>query len=517
MNAVFTLIKSNLVKQMRRNQFALIIIIGVAIAYFCVPSPSAGYEVFYLGGVRGVYNSAYLGAMASAVSMLVLWLPGFYLLRSQISEDERLKLGQVIASKPISKLRYIAGKAVANCGVLMVMELIFIAAFIAMQFIRGESAQLNLWGYLNPFLQVTLPYIILLSSLTVLFDVVPFLKGVFGNIMAFVFWIILLPLSLENPGNMQLDLFGINRIMRGMLQEAARSYPGISQTAVGFGYNTLSGVRPTFVWNGLDASGAFLYTRLVWVLAAFAVLLVAAAVWGRFRLTPKTECKKQPARPEMPKRQVQTRFCFTAVRTGRFNPLRLIAGEVKSMIAGFPLWWYLLVVTGIIVSALVPVAEYYYVFTLFLLLLMPVWSRMGNRDRLLGTLPLVGCRCSATIRWAITLVSGVVITTGASTGFIFRLALEGRMANLAAFLVGVLFITNLGLALGTLTHSRVPFEGLFIVWYYMGAIQNLPGFDFFGLQGVNTAVYLLITAVLMLVGFGTALLKEKHVLTYASR
>ena len=61
----FQLIKLNLIKQTRRRSFALILLISVFLGWLCVPAANDSYEIFYMDGVRGIYNSAWLGAIAS--------------------------------------------------------------------------------------------------------------------------------------------------------------------------------------------------------------------------------------------------------------------------------------------------------------------------------------------------------------------------------------------------------------------------------------------------------------------
>lgn len=145
--------------------------------------PSSGYQVFYIGGVRGIYNSAWLGGMVTMMSTLLLWLFAFFVLRSQVSEDQRLKVGQIIASTPISNFRYIFSKVISNYVVLLVIELLLFLAFMGMQLIRGEDYYIHIADYLQPFAFIVMPSLLVLAALTVLFDVMPGLKGVVGNII----------------------------------------------------------------------------------------------------------------------------------------------------------------------------------------------------------------------------------------------------------------------------------------------------------------------------------------------
>ncbi|MGL5437279.1 MAG: hypothetical protein ACRDBO_18195 [Lachnospiraceae bacterium] len=519
MISVLALIKSNLIKQLRCKQFFIVMACGIAIAYFCVPDSSAGYEIFFLGGVHAAYNSFYLGAMAAVTSMVVLWFPGFYLLRSQVTDDRRLKLGQIIASRPVTKLRYIAGKAVSNLGVLIAMELIFIVALAVMQFIRGEADVFNLWGYLNPFLQVTLPYMIFLAALTVLFDVVPFLQGLLGNILYFVFWLTILPISLEIPQSNLLDLFGLNRIMGSIMNTAAQQYPSIDVSTCSMGYSTFSTPRPMFTWSGLTFDGEFLLSRLFWIAISVVIIVLSSVVFDRFREAARSEKKRTrqqrtPAQA-MQARYIQTLFEFSPViKSTSSNILRLLSGEIRNMITGYPIWWYLTLAAGIGLSAFMPINRYYYCYTLALLALIPVWSKMGNQDRYFGTIELVSYRCSAKLRWLTSLLAGLIISTAGSAGFIIHLIAVGDIEHLVAFLIGILFINGFALTIGTLSQSRVPFEAIFIIWYYLGPIQNIPWLDFFGLQSITTVFYGLMALTLIATGYLFTVLKDNHILKY---
>lgn len=178
-----------------------------------MPTGTAGYEVIYLGGVRGIYNSAWLGGVGSLLPAILLWLPGFYLLRSQISEDKRLKMGNIIAATPISRLGYIMGKTLANFLVLATLVLIFLTALIGMQLVRHENMQISLLQFVQPFLFLTVPYLFVLAALTVLFDVFPGIKGVFGNVVIFGVWITLLSTSTLVQDS-KFDLLGIGTILK---------------------------------------------------------------------------------------------------------------------------------------------------------------------------------------------------------------------------------------------------------------------------------------------------------------
>lgn len=66
------LMKGSICKQIRSYSFLIVIAFSLFLGYACVPSSSDGYEIFYIGGVRGLYNSAGLGGMAAMLSTMLL-------------------------------------------------------------------------------------------------------------------------------------------------------------------------------------------------------------------------------------------------------------------------------------------------------------------------------------------------------------------------------------------------------------------------------------------------------------
>ncbi len=280
----YYLIKNNLIKQMRSYTFLIVVALSIFLGYACVPAASDGYEVFYIGGVRGIYNSAWLGGMVAMISTLILWLFGFYMLRSQISEDGRLKVGQIIASTPTSNFRYIFIKTLSNFVVLAVLEVILLLAFIAMQMFRGEDYSLQLKEYLLPLLFIALPSLFVLAALTVLFDVLPGMKGVVGNIIFFTIWIMFSVISIAVPNSFW-DVFGLDIIRSDMVRVATEHYPFLesSQEGGSFGYYPVEGSIPTFNWQGVEWDSQLLTMRFAWVGIAFLIVILTSLLFTRFR------------------------------------------------------------------------------------------------------------------------------------------------------------------------------------------------------------------------------------------
>ncbi len=505
MNNVYVIIRHTLLKQMRSTSYLLTAILSIFLAFLCIPGIKEGYQIFYLGGVRGIYNSAWLGSVAAMLPVILLWLPGFYLLRNQISEDDRLKIGQSIASAPIGKVQYIGSKFLSNLAVLLSSALLFTFVVILMQFYRHESLSVKLEQYIAPFVFITIPHLFILSAFTVFFDVIPCLKGVFGNIILFAVWITFSTISAAMPGNVY-DLFGIGLIFNQMLTDAKTVYPGLPDAA-SFGYYPNHGAISTFIWSGVVWENSFLTTRLMWMGIAVVLVIITAIIFNRFQ-TPEIPVLRTSITKSAYRDHLYSYILTPVKKSSHICFHTILKGELKIMVAGKSLWWYATVLIFVVLSYFIVSGEGIKWISLILLLPMGIWSQMGCREKLSNTTQLIISSCPRVIKWTASLTAGVCVSLFMSLGVLTRFAVNGAWDNFAAWVSGTLFITALALMCGTLSGSRSLFEGICLTLLYLGPINNIGPFDFLGVQSVHAAEYLILFILLCFVGIGIQLTLE---------
>lgn len=511
MKNLVVLIRYTLLRQIRSTNYLLTVAISILLGFLCVPDMSDGYQIFYLGGIRGIYNSAWLGAISTILPTILLWLPGFYLLRSQVSEDRRLKIGQSVASAPISKLRYINSKFLCNFAVLLSSVLIFTVAVILMQFFRQESLTIQIGAYIAPLLIITIPYLLILSALTVLMDVVPCLKGVFGNIIIFIIWITLSSVSVASPGN-SFDIFGIGYILNQMLNGAQLVFPGLPNAA-SFGYYPNNGIIPTFQWNGIIWHQDFILSRVFWVCTAFALVVVSTIVFDRFRTPRNIKNRKNRITPQsIISNRNHTLTLSPVKRSNHTNFLTLLRGEIKIMLFGKSLWWYILFLVAIILSYFVVIGDGLKWISLIMLLPIEVWSQMGCREKAYNTTQLISSSCSKLTKWFVSWMAGIITALLTSSGILLHFAVDGQWQHFIAWMAGALFIPTLALVFGTLVGNRKLFEGVYIALIYFGPINNMWKFDFLGVQSYQTIVYLMLFIILTLFGMFVQSISDKNII-----
>ncbi|AIQ68216.1 hypothetical protein PGRAT_11795 [Paenibacillus graminis] len=493
---------------MRSYSFLFVIGISVFAGYACVPDAAAGYEIFYIGGVRGIYNSAWLGGLAAMLTTMLLWLFGFFMLRSQISGDARLKLGPLIASAPVWKIRYITAKAAANFVVLLVIGAVLLGAFMAMQLLRGESSQLRLTDYMAPFFFVTFPSLFLLASLTVLFDVFPGLKGVVGNVLFFCLWIAVGVVSIAAPSEWW-DLFGVSGILNAMAHSAAEHYPSLSslEASGSFGYYPTQGQIPTFEWQGAAWDSSHVPVRLVWIAAGIGGIVLSALLFRRFehpeasKVHPHASDRGEtPVLPVIAMEHSRSLKLSPAVKVKGARLPRRVKAELKLMLKGMSLWWTLPAIALIAAPLLVTANSVNNLLPFIMIWPLALWSQMGTRDQHYFTTGLTLSCSSPLAKWWTEWLSGVFITLLFSSGAIFRFIAENQMPALLAWGTGLLFIPTLALALGTLGGSKKLFEVIYLLWWYMGPLNHVPSLDFLGVSERNPAHYLVFTVLLFTAG-----------------
>lgn len=495
---ILALSKANLIRQTRSSKFIWMVAAIAVLGIFCIPPVDANYSVVGIGGTRGIYNSAWLGAIAAIISSVAIWIPGFYWLRGEISEDRRLKIGEMLASSPISKTRYIFGKMIANLAVLWLLQILFVASFIILQILRGESRELNLLDYLIPLLVISLPNLLLLSALTILFDVVPFLKGVLGNIIFIGVWNLIIFSGAETG---VLDFFNSEFIMSDMLKVSALTYPEVYENGTNFGFNPTEKTLPTFRWTGIPWHDFSVVPMLFCLIAGILLIIISILLFDRFkRLDHKTRWGKTKYRlPRQKDPDSQTAADFSGVlspvKINSHSILVLAVNEIKVLILRIPLLQVMLIIGGAVV---IPFLKGNFT---ILIMLFPVMilSRLGCQNRIYRTVEMLYANCAPGRYLFANYLAGLAITGIISLVHLAVLLVNGRIGTMISWIIGLIFTCTLALFCGDFTGNKKMFEAVYILLFYLW-LNNVRFFDFMGTAGnENDRWYILLTIILLAV------------------
>ena len=485
---LYQLARADFLERVRRYSFLFTMGISLYLGY----AAATGRLVMRVNDSRGVFNSAWIGGLMALVSTTFLTLAGFYVVKNTIERDRSTRVGEILASTPMSKTMYVMGKAVSNFVVLTAMVVILPISGIVMQFWHAEDSHVELWKLLAPFLLIALPAMAVVAAIAVLFETIPWLRGGFGNIVYFFAWTAALTLPVvgaKNGGTQFFDWSGLS-VIWSSLRAAAKGPADHNGFSLSIESNTAVKAASTFRWDGVHWTSSLVFARLLWVAAAVAIALLAAMLFDRF--DPSKERWRGVAAPEagdalesVAATQMPTHVTHLtplATRAGDFRFGAILVAELRLMLKGRKWWWYAVAAGLIIACAATPDASARGIL-LACAWLWPVlmWSSMGVREvrdqtsQLLFSAPHPIARQLPAVWFA-----GVVLAVLTGSGFGGRALLQGDWRELIAWLIGALFIPTLALAMGVWSGSSKLFEIVYTLLWYVGPMHATLRLDFMG-------------------------------------
>ncbi|HVT99626.1 MAG TPA: hypothetical protein VHE33_19155 [Acidobacteriaceae bacterium] len=513
------LVKADFLTRVRRTSF--LVTLGFAVF--------AGYQVFagnvqmQLDDYRGVYNSAWVGALMGVVTSTLLTLVGFYIVKGSILRDETTHVGQILAATPMSRGFYTVAKWLGNFSVLAAIVAVMGLAAVAMQLMRGEDRTLHLWTLLSPLILYALPAMAFVAAMAVLFETLPLLRGGVGNVAWFFLWIGILVVGVGTSaehggavlrGEYFRDFSGMPTLMGQMRTTLVQVDPHFRNNfslAIG-------GMKPhkQFLWEGVEWDAAQVTARLLWFVYALATALLAAIFFHRFDPGREGFARKRRTMQErapVVELAAAKNLAQADPWTHRLSPLEptapknrffaLVAAELRVMLQGHRWWWYAIAAGLFVACAAAPVkASSGGVILAAWIWPLLIWSKMGGRESRYATGALIFSAPHALDRqlpaaW----VAGVLITLATGGGLLIRLLIAADGRAVAGLLVAVCFIPSLALACGILTGGSKFFEALYTVGWYAGAAHHIRGLDFMGTVDASStpAIYLALTVALLAV------------------
>ncbi|WP_316522819.1 hypothetical protein [Kitasatospora brasiliensis] len=471
--------------RLRRPVYAVTLLAAVGLGYLAVPNAGGHWTIMDVAGHRGLYNSAYVGAVTALAGALWLTFGGFYVVRSGIARDATTGVGQILAATPLRTSRYLLAKFLSNLLVLASMVGVLAGTALLMQLARGEDRAVDPVALLEPFLLLSLPVVAATAAAALLFETVPLLRGGFGNAVWFVLAMVVTIGG--QSASAPLDGLGVHQVAQSMgaALEAQQQVPG--DAGFSLGLTKVDKPLGTFLWTGYEPSAGFLLGRLALVLAAFAVALLPALWFGRFDpARGAAEAAPAPASDaELPEPVAAHRATAPGPlprtepqRAGAFG--RLLAGEVRILVQGVSRWWWL-VAAGLTVAGFALPVNVVTGLLLPVLWLWPVliWSRLGSQQVENGLEVLLGAYPSARRRQLAEWTSGVALTAVLGAAPLIRMLAAGDAAGAACWLGGALFVPSLAMALGVVSRGHRLFQALYLpLWWLL--VNNVAAVDFMG-------------------------------------
>jgi hypothetical protein len=514
---LYQMMRADFLERTRRTSFLLALGFSLYLAY----AVYSRQLVLQLGEYNGVANAAWLGCVMGLVGSVWLSLIGFYVVKNAIERDRQTRVGQILASTPLSKPFYTLGKALSNFAVLAAMVLVLGLAAVVIQLATHGLSNLNLVTLLSPVLLFGLSAVALSAALAVLFETLPILKGGVGNVAYFFLWTALLTLGVPPVDRAKVashwaplvDYTGIGTMM-GQMQRQLHALDPLYQGGSSFSIGGLHPTTKTFLWNGIDWTAPALLGRLTPVLVALVLAIFAAIFFDRF--DPARGGLGRARKPAKTKKgsipSVEQARAFPMILsaahlspfkrfTTRSRTLALINAELRVMLKGKRLWWYAIAIGLSIACAAAPLEDARSGVILFAWIWpMLLWSPMGTREAQFATGALVFSAPHAAPRQLLaSYAAGVIVAALTGGGLALRFGIAGDVTGLSAWAAAALFIPALALALGVWAGSSKPFEALYTAWWYIGPLHHIRGLDFMGTTAASSTAPGYAAAALLLV------------------
>lgn len=518
---LYHMVRADFLERVRRYSFLLAVAFSIYLGY----AVFAGQLTLQLDVYRGVNNSAWVGALVGLVGSVWLSLVGFYIVKNAIQRDRETRVGQILATTPMSKSFYTLSKMLSNFAVLATMAVVLALAAVVIELAQG-SGRVDLIALIAPMAVFALAALAVTAALAVLFETLPVLRGGVGNVVYFFVWIFILTigaLALDStePGqsmNVFKDYTGLASVMSQM-QAQLRSIDPLYKGGASFGVGGLLPTTKTFLWMGLHWNANLLLSRGMFFVIAIALALAAALFFDRFDPAKNgMRAKKQKKVKAIAAGDLAQADAAVAVshsvagltplvaqRSARPRLFTLAAAELRLMVRGHAWWWYA-IAGGLNIACLASPLDAARSGVILAAWLFPVlvWSQMGTREARFSTGSLIFSAPHAALRQLLACyAAGVAVAALTGGGLGLHLGIERDWPGLAAWAAAALFIPAVALVLGVASTSRKPFEALFTAAWYVGPIHHIRRLDFMGTTAASSTPvgYAVAAVALLLVAY----------------
>lgn len=474
MNVIAAIARADATERTRRFAFLIIIAAALYAGYLYIPGPHAAYSTVSINEHRGLYNARYLGVAMALLTNSFLSLAGFFFVRGSVQRDWELHVEGAVASSGVTRASFILGKWLSNLAVLSAVAALSFVAAMGMQQWHGEDRAFDLMAYVLPYVVLTIPAMAFVSAVATVFDVIPLLRGVIGGVvyvMAIWMTLLIVPMQMQSKdltAHTWLDPLGVTAVVSDLYVSEHAAFPHEKRhNDVTIGGDPIQdGPLGRFQFDGMHWSPRLLAERALWLALSIALVFCVAPLFDRFRGDRSHDARQR--------RSVDISAYLPAIPA-----LRTVRAEFVLLVNGTSLWWLLGGVALAILTAVVPLK----VDVDFILPLALIWpleriSTLGARERQNAVFDIFAATPGFTWRNVVAQwIAGTLVSTLIAAGFVIRLMAAGNAAGALAVVLMIAATVACALALGSFTGASRGFQALFLVAWYLGPIEHLPGVD----------------------------------------
>lgn len=273
--------RTSLLRYRRSWGLWLLLLIAPVGARFMISDESGRGVVIAVQDQLPVLTSAMLGVWLGIVVTTLLLPVGYIYLRANTNRRQPWQVEEVTSAPRVAVL---LGRFAADGAVMLgsLGTLTLAGWFLGWLMVTGPF---NPWYIAYPLWLIAAPPLIMLASLRILFDALPWLRGALGDLAYFFLWMasIAMPLVGANqPSSFAANLFD----HPGFVRPLAGPEPA-GEMNVQIGGVDPANLKPgridLDVGAGLHAPG-YVAARLAWIAIAVAIVLVAGLVYRPHRV-----------------------------------------------------------------------------------------------------------------------------------------------------------------------------------------------------------------------------------------
>lgn len=484
LRTVYHVARADLLARLRdRRLFAVL-----AAAVYLGHAVTVGQVQLIVGGYRGVYNAAWLGAVASLAATTFALTAGFYLVKNGVGRDRGTGPGAIVAATPARSSQYLLGKWASAVAFLALVTATTTLTVTVLFVVRG-TGPFDPVALFAPFLVLTLPVAALVAAAAICFESTPVLRTGLGNVL---YPVVLVVLAVGG----WVDPTGASFVKESVEAAIAAQHPGFAGGSYVFG---MTPEQPeVFRWTGLAWEPGVVARQLAAVCVAPLVVLAGVLPFDRF----DPGAGRSVPWPSVPVPSFDRWVERDAERSGEADggdaadlrslapvepsprPVGLVVGELRLLLAGRSRWWYLgaagLALGGPVVAATTGSDALLALAWLWPLL---AWSELGVHQHEHRTASLVRTTPYAALQPVAAWLAGTVLALLLVGGFDIAFVLDGNPGRTVASLVGAAFVPAAALAAGTVAGTRRVFEVGYLVLWYLGSMNGVVPLDYAGVTG----------------------------------
>lgn len=487
----------DLLQRIHSKGFLTVIAFVIIISTIMIPPNSDSAVGMTLGSYRGLYNSVWVGALLSAEYTLFISFVGFHIMKERSSGVQEL-----IGATQISKTKYIFSKAISKFLMLLIIMIILIGNGIILQLLKGEDANINILHILAPFMAVALPSTILISGISVLFDVIPILSGGFGSFLYFLIIVFIGGLSLSGS----VDILGIGIMLSPMTEQLKKFDSNYSGTFTIFGNDAYSKV---FCFQELDWSLGSLLSRILLIAASICIIIIAAKLF-KFTHEDSVEEIEENLQDSDKLKNNMTRvhkenFVLSRIpgESRRYRLKDLLYAELGLVVRNtnaFILFMYAAVIGLYLLLPLDSVKGL--IISLLWILPLSILSQINTRNVYDSTREMIQSTAYFNRMETLThYLCGILIVFLPNVPLICKGLLLGQHIDITMIIAGSIFIPALALFLGAWSKSPNLFQGLYLFVWYIGIGGNVYILNFTGLCNAGPGIGMKIFVVYLALSF----------------